>query len=328
MKLEFSAPIEELTIEKPVINNTDRVASSVVTDANGNPYVIKIHTTVSESIHNAKNRAWVDIALCDEECLKVFQQLDEHVLNSVYEKHHTAEWFGKKAPRDIIEEYCKSFIESQKSKPDSFIRLKTNYCKGQPMVELHTSTQKNPNSATITTLNSLDTLTDRDVVYEVHVGSIRFCPTTFNPELKLVAVHSYVNKEDYNLFEMVLNNDSHRDQKAKILERQQKMDEYTEKLQQLEALKENVEREVCESMAKRDDVNKQYQEAMEQIQTIQTDMDDDEVATEQCATETGEKEGDCQNDVELENDTNAILQVDDVVENGSITDVVEVEGSA
>ena len=271
MKLEFSAPIEDITLANPVINSTDRVAGSAVTDAEGKPFIIKIHTPVSECVHNAKNRAWVDIALTDEECIKVFRKMDEHVLKSVYDRHHTAEWFNKKAPRDIIEEYCKSFIESQKSKPDPFLRLKTAYSKGEPLLELHTSTQKNPDSATITTLNTLDTLQNRDVIYEVHVGCIRFCPTTFNPELKLVAIHSYVNKEDYNLFEMVLDNATHRDQKAKILEKQQKMEEYTEKLQQLEVLKEEVEREVLDIMAKRDDVDKQYQEAMEEIHKMQTE---------------------------------------------------------
>ena len=258
MKLEFSAPIEDLTLANPVINSTDRVASSAVTDGDSKPFIIKIHTNASEFVHDAKNRAWVDVALTDEECVKVFEQLDEHVLNSVYDRHHTAEWFNKKAPRDIIEDYCKSFIECQKSKPEPFLRLKTGYNKGEARIELHTSTQKNPESATITELSTLESLSGRDIVYEVHVGSIRFCPTTFNPELKLVAVHSYVDKEDYNLFEMVLDNATHREQKEQILEKQQKMEEYTENLRQLETLKEEVENEVTQIMAKREDVDQRY----------------------------------------------------------------------
>lgn len=269
MKLEFSAPIEDFTIANPVINSTDRVATSTVSDADGKPFVIKIHTTATETVHNAKNRAWVDVALTDEECIKVFEQLDEHVLNSVYDRHHTAEWFNKKAPRDIIEEYCKSFIECQKSKPDPFLRLKTEFKKSQARIELHTSTQKNPESATVTELNALESLSGRDVVYEIHVGSIRFCPTTFNPELKLVAVHSYVAKEDYNLFEMVLDNATHREQKEKIMEKQQKMEQYTENLRQLETLKEEVENEVTQILAKREDVDQRYKEAMEQITQMQ-----------------------------------------------------------
>lgn len=269
MKLEFSAPIEELTIANPVINPTDRVASSAVADANGNPFVIKIHTTVDEVVHNAKNRAWVDVALCDEECVNVFQQLDEFVLNSVYEKHHTAGWFNKKAPRDIISEYCKSFIESQKSKPNPFLRLKTSYIKGEPCITHSTSTLSNPESANVVEINTLEELTGKEVVYEVHVGSIRFCPTTFNPELKLVSVSSFVEKEDYNLFEMILNNDTHKLQKDKIREQQQRMEEYTENLRQLETLKDEVEKEVLQIMAKQENVNQQYQEAMEQIQRMQ-----------------------------------------------------------
>ena len=269
MKLEFSAPIEDFTIANPIINTTDRVASSAVTDTAGNPFVIKIHTTANEAIHNAKNRAWVDVALTDEECVKVFEQLDEHLLNAVFERHHTPEWFDKEAPRDIIEEYCKSFIECQKSKPDPFLRLKTSFRQGEPLVELHTSTQKNPESATVTELTSLDSVAGREVVYEVHVGSIRFCPTTFNPELKLAAVHSYVAKEDYNLFEMVLDNATHREQKNKILEKQHKMEEYTENLRQLETLKEEVENEVTQAMARREDVDKRYNEAMEKITEMQ-----------------------------------------------------------
>ena len=292
MKLEFSAPIEDLTVANPIINSTDRVASSSVTDADGNPFVIKIHTTANETIHNAKNRAWVDVALTDEECVKVFEQLDEHVLNSVYDRHHTAEWFNKKAPRDIIEEYCKSFIECQKSKPEPFLRLKTGYSQGEPRVELHTSTQKNPESATITELTSLESLADRDVVYEVHVGSIRFCPTTFNPELKLVAVHSYVAKEDYNLFEMVLDNATHREQKEKILEKQQKMEEYTENLRQLEALKEEVESEVTQIMAKREDVDQRYNEAMDKITQMQMECAFEGVEEDEDGIELDEDGGD------------------------------------
>lgn len=269
MKLEFSAPIDELTIANPIINSTDRVASSAVTDTADNPFVIKIHTTATETIHNAKNRAWVDVALTDDECVKVFEQLDEHLLNAVFDRHHTPEWFNKKAPRDIIEEYCKSFIECQKSKPDPFLRLKTSFNQGQPSVELHTSTQKNPEAATVSELTSLESIAGREVVYEVHVGSIRFCPTTFNPELKLVAVHSYVAKEDYNLFEMVLDNATHREQKDKILEKQHKMEEYTENLRQLETLKEQVENEVTQAMAKREDVDQRYNEAMEKITEMQ-----------------------------------------------------------
>lgn len=269
MKLEFSAPIEDLTIAIPVINTADKVASSVVADTDGNPFVIKIHTTATETIHDAKNRAWVDVALTDDDCVKVFEQLDEHVLNTVYDQHDSAEWFNRQAPREIIEEYCKSFIESQKSKPNPFLRLKTGYHTGEPRVQLHTSTQKNPDSATISELNTLETLTGREVVYEVHVGSIRFCPTTFNPELKLVAVHSYVDKEDYNMFDMVLHNATHRDQREKILEKQQKMEEYTENLRQLETLKSDVENEVTQIMAKQEDVNEQYNEAMEKITAMQ-----------------------------------------------------------
>ena len=271
MKLEFSAPIEELTIANPVINTHDKVASSLVTDAKGEPFVIKIHTTVEEKVHNAKNRAWVDVALCDEDCVNVFQQLDDVVLNSVYEQHHTAEWFNKKAPRDIIAEYCKSFIESKKSKPNPFLRLKTSYTKGEPRIEHRTSTESNPDGANVAEISSLEELVGKEVVYEVQVGSIRFCPTTFNPELKLVSVSSIVDKEDYNLFEMILNNDTHKQQKDKIREQQQRMEEYTENLRQLETLKEEVEKEVVQIMAKQEDVNQRYQETMEQIQRMQED---------------------------------------------------------
>jgi hypothetical protein len=296
MKLEFSAPIEDLTIANPVINNVDKVACSKVTDAEGNPFVIKIHTSATETIHDAKNRAWVDVTLVDDDCVKVFEQLDEHVLNTVYNQHDTAEWFDRKAPREIIEDYCKSFIEYQKSKPNPFLRLKTGYHTGEPRVELHTSTQKNPESATISEINTLDTLAGREVVYEVHVGSIRFCPTTFNPELKLVAVHSYVAKEDYNMFDMVLHNATHREQREKILEKQQKMEEYTETLRQLEALKTDVENEVTQIMAKQEDVNERYNDAMEKITAMQMECvfgdevdedDEEEVGTEE-NTETND----------------------------------------
>ena len=61
---------------------------------------------------------------------------------------------------------------------------------------------------------------------------------------------------------MILNNDTHKQQKDKIREQQQRMEEYTENLRQLETLKDEVEKEVVQIMAKQEDVNQRYQETM------------------------------------------------------------------
>ena len=54
-----------------------------------------------------------------------------------------------------------------------------------------------------------------------------------------------------------------------IFKIQQKMEEYTENLRQLEALKEEVENEVTQIMAKREDVDQRYNDAMDKITQMQ-----------------------------------------------------------
>jgi chromosome segregation ATPase len=97
------------------------------------------------------------------------------------------------------------------------------------------------------------------------------------------------------------------------MEKQQKMEEYTENLRQLETLKEEVENEVTQIMAKREDIDLRYKEAMEQITQMQMEcVFEDELQDEEGAVEeddddndgsVDEKENDIQESKATEDDT-------------------------
>ena len=96
MHLELSTPIEQIQLQAPVMNivNKEKVACAKVTDAQGNPITLHIHTTANEDINDAGNRAYLDVEIQEAACLDIAQQLNEHVIQKVIEQHASPEWFN------------------------------------------------------------------------------------------------------------------------------------------------------------------------------------------------------------------------------------------
>ena len=323
MNITLSADLATLTLSPPLIRNTEKVATSMAADADGNPFIIRIETTLGENLHDAKNRSYVDMALVDDAALNTFQQLDAHILDKVYENHDSKLWFGKRAPRDIIAGYCKSIVMGNSKSPHPFIRCKAGYVDGKPNVVVKMASQENPGDATCSSVSTFDEMKGARVVYEVQLTGIRFCPTTFNPELKLLHVHTFMSPGDYNLFDQLLNNANHCENKARIVERQQRMEQFEVERRQLEELQAEVEAEVSAAIAKRDDIEVKYKavlEAMEaarvecemgvgqdSIQIITTDGDNEAVQTSDCMNTTTEGIS-CLQETELVQENDGVVE--------------------
>jgi hypothetical protein len=113
MHLELSTPIEQIQLQAPVMNivNKEKVACAKVTDAQGNPITLHIHTTANEDINDAGNRAYLDVEIQEAACLDIAQQLNEHVIQKVIEQHASPEWFNKDIPENVIRQFFESFVE-------------------------------------------------------------------------------------------------------------------------------------------------------------------------------------------------------------------------
>jgi hypothetical protein len=266
MHLELSAPIDQILLHPPILNTTNKTAASKITDANDQPITLKIYTTLNEVVHSSKTRAYVDLALEDQSCLDVVQQLNDHVIQYVIDHHSTPEWFNKDIPEHMIVNFFEPFIEVQKSRDHPFLRLKAS-CKDQsPLIKLITVSGED---STESTVPSLDTLTGKNVCYEVLLEPVRFLEQSFRTSLKLVSIHYELSSTDMDLTELILNNDTHRDKKENIQQIRAEMEKQRIELNQLELLKKEVEEEVAAVLTRRDDVNRKYQETLAQIQKME-----------------------------------------------------------
>lgn len=278
--IELSQPIDRITLSAPDvksrITNTDgtHTAISDITDDTGKPYIIKMRTTVREALHDASNRAYFDLSL-DDSMQEVFNAIDKQLYQYVLNYHANDDWFGKQLPCDIIRQYCNPLVATRPSKPHPYVRIKTSYSKKKPNVLLTTSSVEKPEDGTCETIHSFSELTNKEVVYEVQLKRIRFCPTTFNPELKLVKVHQYVQPEQFDPMTLLLNNANHADRRDDILAKQKEMEAQKLELLRLKELKEEVEREVAEAIAKRDDIDEKFKHASETIEAMRRAADTD-----------------------------------------------------
>ena len=304
MHLELSTPIEQIELQAPVMNivNKEKVACVKLTDAQGNPITLHIHTTANEDINDAGNRAYVDVEIREPACLDIAQQLNEHVIQKVIEKHNSPEWFNKEIPENVIRQVFESFMEKQKSREHSFFRLKTPYKHKSPQVPVYTVCEaeiaKVPNDATgddaaieadETIVASLAPYTGKQVCYEVQIEPLRFLKTQFRTSLRLVAVHHTYNTDDVDFTELILNNEVHREEKDTIEKLRAQMEQQRSELCKLELLKDEVEKEVAAAMSKREDVDRRYNETMTQIQEMEAlhNVEDDAALAEAAYDEQG-----------------------------------------
>lgn len=284
MHLELSTPIEQIQLQAPVMNivNKEKVACAKVTDAQGNPITLHIHTTANEEINDAGNRAYVDVEMQEMACLEIAQQLNEHVIQKVIEKHALPEWFNKDIPENVIRQFFEPFVEKQKSREHSFFRLKTPYKNKCPQVPVYTVCEAElarvPGDAAgedaaveadEAIVASLAPYAGKQVCYEVQIEPLRFLKTQFRTSLRLVAVHHTYSTDDVDFTEMILNNEVHREEKATIEKIRAQMEQQRTELCKLELLKEEVEKEVAAAMSKREDVDRRYNETMAQIQEME-----------------------------------------------------------
>lgn len=277
MHLELSTPIDQIQIKAPEVlvygkckEGTDRVVGSVLHDGNHEPITLRIHTTMAEHVHDAKNRAYIDVDLVDETCRELLSQLNAHVLGWVIQHHTSPEWFNKEIPKEAIVKLFDTFEENQKTRKHPFLRLKTGYTNKQPCVTLLTAVDSSPGTEpTTTTVSNLTELAGKAVCYEVQLGGIRFEKQKFATALNLVAVHHTYAAADVNFADLVLNNAVHRDKRETYEKVRVEMEKQRVELCQLELLKEEVEKEVATAMSKRDDLDRQYQVTMAQIQEME-----------------------------------------------------------
>lgn len=272
IEIELSQPIDRITLSPPAVSgattNTETATGiSDITDDTGKPYIIKIHKVVHEEVHDAGNRAFFDLTL-DDVLLEVFQRIDKQLYEYVLNYHANDDWFGKQAPSDIIQKYCRPLVTQKPSKPHPYVRVKTSYSKKQPNLLLTTSSVEKPEEGTCETVHALHELVGKRIVYEVQLKRIRFCPTTFNPELKLVKLHQYIQAEEFNPLNLLLNNKNHADRRDEILANQKEMEAKKEHLLKLKTLKEEVEREVATVIAKRDDIDEKFKLASETVEAM------------------------------------------------------------
>ena len=285
MHLELSTPIEQIQLQAPVMNivNKEKVACAKVTDAQGNPITLHIHTTANEDINDAGNRAYLDVEIQEAACLDIAQQLNEHVIQKVIEQHASPEWFNKDIPENVIRQFFESFVEKQKSREHSFFRLKTPYKNKRAQVPVYTVCEaelaKVPGGAAgdddaaveadEAIVASLAPYAGKQVCYEVQIEPLRFLKTQFRTSLRLVAVHHTYSTDDVDFTELILNNEVHREEKATIEKLRAQMEQQRSELCKLELLKEEVEKEVAAAMSKREDVDRRYNETMAQIQEME-----------------------------------------------------------
>ena len=284
MHLELSTPIEQIQLQAPVMNivNKEKVACAKVTDAQGNPITLHIHTTANEDINDAGNRAYLDVEIQEVACLDIAQQLNEHVIQKVIEQHASPEWFNKDIPENVIRQFFESFVEKQKSREHSFFRLKTPYKNKRAQVPVYTVCEaelaKVPGGAVgddaaveadEAIVASLAPYAGKQVCYEVQIEPLRFLKTQFRTSLRLVAVHHTYSTDDVDFTELILNNEVHREEKATIEKLRAQMEQQRTELCKLELLKEEVEKEVAAAMSKREDVDRRYNETMAQIQEME-----------------------------------------------------------
>ena len=338
IKIDLSQPIDRITLSPPAVsggtttNSETATGISDITDDTGKPYIIKIHKVVHEEIHDAGNRAYFDLSL-DDVLLEVFQKIDKQLYEYVLNYHANDDWFGKQAPSDIIQKYCRPLVTQKPSKPRPYVRVKTSYNKKQPNLLLTTSSVENPEEGTCETVHTLNELVGKRIVYEVQLKRIRFCPTTFNPELKLVKLHQYIQAEEFNPLNLLLNNKNHADRRDEILANQKEMEAKKEHLLKLKTLKEEVEREVATVIAKRNDIDEKFKVASETVEAmrraaeidgysdateapIMRDVDDildDIEAQEKVAAEdaTPQEAAPCQPETNATDDTPADVTADD-----------------
>lgn len=295
MKISCTTNIADIVLNEPV--KQDDIAVSLLQDKDDNPIVLSIEKKVEEHVHNATNRAYIDIELKDSEHLNYLKGLDNHCVSTVYSRHSEPAWFDKQLPEEIVHNYYKSCITLKQNKEIPFIRIKTAFNQKDKLPALNLRSQKEGDESTI--IDNLSELDGKTIVYYVHLNSLRFLKKSFCCEFILQSIEikqeevqakQEVEKpesdaseqqkkqeeaenalvEDINLANMILNNSAHRESNEKQeQDRLEKLEKQRQYLQSLEKLKLVVEEEVANILKKREDLEQDYSNALEEIKLLE-----------------------------------------------------------
>lgn len=277
MNLTFRTDIANLRLSPPIMKGAN--AESVVTDTEEQPFLMRIQTTMNTDIRNAKTRGYVDLDIPDDRTLGLLQSLDNQMVDIVFANQSKSDWFGKdrRAPRGVIDKMLSRVVCSTDKKPHPYLRLKTDFQNGTPLVNHVVACSDAPDDTTSSTVHSFADLQGTLVTYEVQLTGIRFCKTAFNPKLKLVQVTSLMDVKSYNMLDGILNNDNHRDRKERILQQQERMQQYEAQRAELEDMKQTVESEVHAVMTKQTDIDTRYKELLNVIEQSRLEYETDGV---------------------------------------------------
>ena len=295
MNISCTTKISDIVLNDPV--KQDDIAVSLLQDKEENPVILSIEKTVEEHVHNATNRAYIDIELKDDEPQNYLKELDSHCVNTVYGRHSEPAWFDKQLPEEIVQNYYKSCVSLTQNKETPFIRIKTSFNQKEKLPALNLLPQKEGEESTI--IDNLSELEGKTIIYHVHLNSLRFLKKSFCCEFILQSIEIKQEEvkpeqedeqtennsseqqkkqedaenalvEDINLANMILNNSAHRESIEKQeQERLEKLEKQRQYLQSLEKLKLEVEEEVANILKKREDLEQDYSNALEEIKLLE-----------------------------------------------------------
>ena len=185
-----------LHVHAPV--QIDTVAVSYISNAAGSSsdsdLTLAIRKVCTETVAYDEEQRTPYITLVDCANARVIEEINRQVLDVVYEKHSSADWFNKQLDRADIEQFYTPLdpsslrvrVDTRNSVPVLVI-AETVVGEQQPRQAAHESV---PNDTVEYALNSLDELQGETVTYNVNVNNLTFHSTTFACELILSSIQT------------------------------------------------------------------------------------------------------------------------------------------
>lgn len=274
MKLTFATDPAQLTFSPPRYDS-GTAAYSTANDREGAPFVLRFETTMAESLTSDDKGSCVNLTLSDDLTLHAFQQLDERILDIVFENHDSDTWFGskKRLPRAFLAKMCTPVVTHNANNGHPTVRVATNSKDGAPCVVIRTVSEECPDSTTEYTTDTFGALQKTRVVYELQLKGIRFLRKQFVPELCLYRVNTYMSVDDFDFMDGLINNKNHRGIRDKLLDNQKRIAQFESERAQVEALKTEVEGEVAAALTKKDNIEARYKDVLANLEAARKECE-------------------------------------------------------
>ena len=185
VSLHVHAPVQIDTSAVSYISNAAAGGSSDLT--------LAIRKVCTEAVEYDEGERTPYITLVDCANARVIEEINRQVLDVVYEKHSSADWFNKRLERADIEQFYTPLDPSS-------IRVRVDTRNGVPMMviaetvvvgDAHEGGGAAADNDTVEyALNSLDELQGETVTYHVNVNNLTFHSTNFACELILSAIQT------------------------------------------------------------------------------------------------------------------------------------------